>query len=140
MDILDVLVTIVIIAVVLVSEVVKIKKKMASISPQNSIKVDEQEEGEFTPSDVDYFAQRESVKNEKFNPKSSKSMPYFTYEDVSGTEAVDLETIEETPSVSPKIQIQEIENETETLDINLDNPEELRKAVIYGEILKNPYN
>ena len=38
------------------------------------------------------------------------------------------------------IHLQEVENETETNDLDLHNPDELKKAIIYGEILKNPYN
>ena len=140
MDIIDVVVTIAIIAVVIGSEVVKIKKKIASVSPPKNVREFDDGEEKFEPIEAPFFEDRKFVKNENFNPKSSKSMSYFTYEDVPEVEAVDLETMAENPSLTPTNQIQEIENETEALNIDLNNVEELKKAIIYGEILKNPYN
>ena len=77
--------------------------------------------------------------NEKNDENFAKSEPYFTYE-ANSEEAAGLEqnqiVVEDHPA---HFQSQESENEEETLLINLNNPEDLKKAVLYSEILKNPY-
>lgn len=139
MDFVDILITLGIFAFFIVSEVLKIKKKTASSTLQKHERREDLEE-DFEPVEEDYFAKREKWKNEKIEPNSSKSTTYFTYEDVSDNEE-DISTSVKTPPASSKeSHLQEVENETETIDIDLQDPEELKKAIIYGEILKNPYN
>ena len=139
MDLVDVLITLGIFAIFVGSEVVKIKKKMASSASQSHTgKVNLEED--FEPLEEDYFVEKEKRKNEKIEPNSSKSTTYFTYEDTSAPEDLISTSAKTKPSSSDEIHIQEVENETETLNINLQDPEEVKKAIIYGEILKNPYN
>lgn len=139
MDFIDILITIGIFAVIVGSEVVKIKKKMASSASQSHTRKVNLEE-DFESAEEDYFVEKEKRKNEKIEPNSSKSSTYFTYEDVSAPEEVVRPSAKTKPSSTDEIHLQEIENETETLNINLQDPEEVKKAIIYGEILKNPYN
>ena len=139
MDFVDVLITLGIFAVFIGSEVVKIKKKMASSASQSHTgKVNLEED--FESLEEDYFVEKEKWKNEKIEPNSSKSSTYFSYEDVSASEEVIPPSAKTKPSSTDEIHLQEVENETETLNINLQDPEEVKKAIIYGEILKNPYN
>ena len=139
MDFVDVLITLGIFAIFVGSEVVKIKKKMASSASQSHTgKVNLEED--FEPLEEDYFVEKEKRKNEKIEPNSSKSTTYFTYEDTSAPEDLISTSAKTKPSSSDEIHIQEVENETETFNINLQDPEEVKKAIIYGEILKNPYN
>jgi len=79
-------------------------------------------------------------KNENFEEDSSKSESYFTYETVSDQEENSVHTAASYASESDRIHLQEVENETETEKLDLHNPEELKKAILYGEILKSPYN
>ena len=139
MDIVDVLITLGIFAFFIVSEVLKIKKKQASSAQKNTVNMTEPEE-DFESLEMDYFVEKEKSKNEKNKPNSSKSTTYFTYEDASSPEDIIPPSMETNPSSSAEIHSQEVENETETSDIDLQDPEELKKAIIYGEILKNPYN
>ena len=139
MDFIDILITLLIFAVFIGSEVLKIKKKMASTAQKKYANVEDSEE-KFESMETDYFVEKEKRKNGKIESKSSKSPTYFTYEDVSASEEVILPSGGTNPSASDEIHIQEVENETETTNINLRDPEELKKAIIYGEILKNPYN
>ena len=139
MDFVDVLITLVIFAVFIGSEILKIKKKSASNTSQRQYAEEDPEE-EFVFSEMDYFDGKEKWKNEKFESNSSKSASYFTYEDASSSEEMIPPSMKAEPSSSAKINLQEVENEIETPKIDLHDPEELKKAIIYGEILKNPYN
>lgn len=139
MEFVDILITLVIFAVFTGSEVLKKKKKAASTASQkvhNEVDFGE----DYESPERDYFKEREKWKNEKFDTNSSKSTSYFTYEDVSSSEEVIPPSMKAEPSSSAKINVQEVENEIETPKIDLHDPEEIKKAIIYGEILKNPYN
>lgn len=135
---MDIIITIIIIAVLLVSEYAKEKKKR-----EEALKKAAQKKA-FSQTKKsnkrNNYSENFSRENEIFEKNSSKSQPYFTYESVSAQEkgggspeAPMSETVED-------FRTQEVENEIETRDIDLHDPEELRKAVLYGEILKNPYN
>lgn len=136
---MDILVTLIIVVVWVVAEIVKATSKQAV----ESYKKAQQKRRVQPPKQTRY---NESVgnefmhKNEFFEEKSSKSQPYFTYEsDLERGDRVGDSRLSGVENLSQN-QIQEVENEIETLDIDLQDPEELRKAIIYGEILKNPYN
>ena len=139
MDIIDVLITIVIIVIVVGGEALKVKKKIASVSEKQARKEVESED-EYDLRQTVSYKKKEKLENEKFGDNSSKTSPYFTYEDVSDNENFDLAADRPRPSQTQEIHLQEVENETERTEINLNDPEELKKAIIYGEILKNPYN
>ena len=139
MDFVDILITIGIFAIFIGSEVLKIKKKMASSTSPKPASIENLEE-DFEHLDEDYFAEKEKLKNENFTQKSSKSTSYFTYEDTSPSEEVVSSSEAAQASTSAEKSVQGIENETERLNIDLHDPEEIKKAIIYGEILKNPYN
>ncbi|MBR4536327.1 MAG: hypothetical protein IKO62_06685 [Bacteroidales bacterium] len=136
---MDILITILIVVSIVGWEYLKIKRKMASeaqkaAARKKAYNVDEEYPEGGGPEEN--FA----WKNEKFETDSSKSEPYFTYESVpdQGTEVAG--TASSYTSMTGGIHLQEVENETETNDLDLHNPDELKKAIIYGEILKNPYN
>lgn len=139
MDLMDILITLVIIAIVLGKELLKIKKKLASVAEKQTQETTHLEDVDDIWKKMSYERKGMS-ENEKFESDSSKSESYFTYEDVSDSETPDLASGRPSPSWTHEIHLQEIENEIETSEINLDNPEELKKAIIYGEILKKPYN
>jgi hypothetical protein len=136
---MDILITVLITVAIVGWEYLKIKRKMASEAEKAAARkaafnnAEEYSEEEFQDAEFAW-------KNEKFEAESSKSEPYFTYESVSepGMEVAD--TASSYSSKASEIHIQEVENETETDNLDLHNPEELKKAIIYGEILKNPYN
>ena len=136
---MDVLITILIVVSIVLWEYLKIKRKMASEAQKAAARkrayngVEEYPEVEIPETDFEW-------KNEKFETDSSKSESYFTYESVSDQEAGDTNTASSYSSKVGGIHLQEVENETETDKYDLHNPEELKKAIIYGEILKNPYN
>ena len=139
MDFLDVLITVVIIAVVLLGNVSKLRKKFPSSSQTTELGEDDWE-GEVLSSEGESYEKKWRSQNEKIETNSSKSESYFTYETVSDPN-VQLETSAMSSlQKTNEIHIQEVENETETADLDLQNPEELKKAILYGEILKNPYN
>ena len=136
---MDILITILIVVSIVGWEYVKIKRKMASEAQKAAARkkayngYEEYSEEEISET---YFA----WKNEKIEEDSSKSESYFTYETVSNQEIKETETATSMSSKSGEIHLQEVENEIETDKYDLHNPEELKKAIIYGEILKNPYN
>lgn len=136
---MDILITILIVVSVVGWEYLKIKRKMASEAQKAAARkrayngVEEYPEVEIPETDFEW-------KNEKFETDSSKSESYFTYETVSDQEGKEADMASSMSSKSGGINIQEVENETETDKYDLHNPEELKKAIIYGEILKNPYN
>ena len=136
---MDILITVLITVAIVGWEYLKIKRKMASEAEKAAARkaafnnAEEYSEEEFQDAAFAW-------KNEKFDEDSSKSESYFTYESVSGQEAGDTNTASSYSSKASEIHIQEVENETETDNLDLHNPEELKKAIIYGEILKNPYN
>ena len=136
---MDVLITFLIIVAIVGWEYLKIKKKMASEAQKAAArkrKYDiEKEYLEEDDSGGDFVWE-----NEKFESDSSKSESYFTYETVSEPEVKGTDTSPSTSSKLGENHLQEVENETETNGLDLHNPEELRKAILYGEILKNPYN
>ncbi len=138
MDI-DVLITVAIVVLIVGWEYLKIKRKMAAEAQKAAARKAAYNEVEEYPEEeipeVDF-----AWKNEKFDEDSSKSESYFTYESVSGQEAGDTNTASSHSSKVGGIHLQEVENETETNNLDLHNPEELKKAIIYGEILKNTYN
>ena len=139
MDLMDILITMVIIAIVLGKELLKVKKKLASVAEKQAQETTRLGDGDEIWKTVSY--EREGMsENEKFESDSSKSESYFTYEDVSDSETSDLASGRPSPSRTREIHLQEVENETETSEINFDDPEELKKAIIYSEILKKPYN
>ena len=139
MDIADILITLVIFVILIGSEVLKMKKKQAAASQKISIEEDEEEEY-FDSLEENSYEEIPVMKNEKNKSNSSKSTTYFTYEEDSGVESPSPSPEATKPSNNGEINIQEVENEIETKDINLQDPEELKKAIIYSEILKNPYN
>ena len=136
---MDILITFLIVATIVGWEYMKIKKKMASEARKAAAKkkafddVEEYLKEEFSEEDFAW-------KNEKFETDSSKSESYFTYETVSDREESSADMTASSASESDRIHLQEVENEIETDTVDLHNPEELKKAIIYGEILKNPYN
>ncbi|MBP5649738.1 MAG: hypothetical protein J6X01_01520 [Bacteroidales bacterium] len=136
---MDVLITILIVVSIVGWEYLKIKKKMASEAEKAAARkatfnnVEEYPEEEIPEEDFVW-------KNEKFEEDSSKSESYFTYETVSDQEENSVHTAASYASESDRIHLQEVENETETEKLDLHNPEELKKAILYGEILKSPYN
>ena len=111
-------------------------KEMQRNRPKVSVQPDEDFDFPHTEYEEDVMMQE----NEKFEADSSKSESYFTYETVLDQEVKESETASSMSSKSSGIQLQGVENETETGKYDLHNPEELKKAIIYGEILKNPYN
>jgi hypothetical protein len=139
MDIADILITLVIFVILIGSEVLKMKKKQAAASQKISTEEDEEEEY-FDSLEENSYEEIPVMKNEKNKSNSSKSTTYFTYEEDSGVESLSPSSEATKPSNNGEINIQEVENETETKDIDLQDPEELKKAIIYSEILKNPYN
>lgn len=136
---MDVLITILIVVLVVGWEYLKIKKKMAFEAQKAAARKrayngdEEYPEEEIPETDFEW-------KNEKFETDSSKSESYFTYETVSDQDVKEGEKASPMSSKSSGIHLQEVENEIETDKYDLHNPEELKKAIIYGEILKNPYN
>lgn len=136
---MDILITILIVVSIVGWEYVKIKRKMASEAQKAAARkkayngYEEYSEEEIPETDFAW-------KNEKIEEDSSKSESYFTYETVSNQEIKETETATSMSSKSSGIHLQEVENEIETDKYDLHNPEELKKAIIYGEILKNPYN
>ena len=136
---MDILITILIVVSIVGWEYVKIKRKMASEAQKAAARkkayngYEEYSEEEISETDFAW-------KNEKIEEDSSKSESYFTYETVSNQEIKETETATSMSSKSGEIHLQEVENEIETDKYDLHNPEELKKAIIYGEILKNPYN
>ena len=136
---MDILITILIVVLIVGWEYLKIKRKMASEAQKAAARkkayiVDEEySENRIPETDFAY-------KNEKFETDSSKSETYFTYESVSDQEVKEADMASSMSSKSSGIHLQEVENEIETDSLDLHNPEELKKAIIYGEILKNPYN
>jgi len=136
---MDVLITILIVVSIVGWEYLKIKKKMASEAEKAAARkatfnnVEEYPEEEIPEEDFVW-------KNENFEEDSSKSESYFTYETVSDQEENSVHTAASYASESDRIHLQEVENETETEKLDLHNPEELKKAILYGEILKSPYN
>ena len=136
---MDVLITILIVVSIVGWEYLKIKKKMASEAEKAAARkatfnnVEEYPEEEIPEEDFVW-------KNENFEEDSSKSESYFTYETVSDQEENSVHTAASYASESGRIHLQEVENETETEKLDLHNPEELKKAILYGEILKSPYN
>ena len=139
MEFLDILITVIIIAVVLVSNVAKLRKKIPSQSETQVVSEPDWDEGEQLfegENDVGKWASE----NEKIETNSSKFEPYFTYEAVSDQNEQDFPPSPSPSSNTHEINLQEVENETETTNLDLHDPEELKKAVLYGEILKNPYN
>ena len=136
---MDILITILIVVSIVGWEYVKIKRKMASEAQKAAARkkaynaYEEHSEEEIPETDFAW-------KNEKIEEDSSKSESYFTYETVSNQEIKETETATSMSSKSSGIHLQEVENEIETDKYDLHNPEELKKAIIYGEILKNPYN
>lgn len=81
-----------------------------------------------------------NAKNENFKVNSSKSSSYFTYEDENRGQ----EKVQDKPSGNISTQqfnnLQNVDNEDKKKEINLQDPDELQKAILYSEILKNPYN
>lgn len=136
---MDILITILIVVSIVGWEYVKIKRKMASEAQKAAARkkaynaYEEHSEEEIPETDFAW-------KNEKIEEDSSKSESYFTYETVSNQEIKETETATSMSSKSGEIHLQEVENEIETDKYDLHNTEELKKAIIYGEILKNPYN
>lgn len=136
---MDILITILIVVSIVGWEYLKIKRKMASEAQKAAARkkayiVDEEYSEEVIP-EADF-----TWKNEKFETDSSKSESYFTYETVSDPEVKEADMSSSVSAKSSGIHLQEVENEIETDTLDLHNPEELKKAIIYGEILKNPYN
>ena len=139
MDFLDVLITVVIIGFVLLGNVSKLRKKYSSVSKPTVVS-----EPDWEDEDLSYegesYEEKLSLENEKFVTNSSKSQSYFTYETVSESD-VPMELSQPSSfQKSNENHLQEVENETETSNLDLHDPDELKKAVLYGEILKNPYN
>ena len=136
---MDVLITVLIVVLVVGWEYMKIKRKMASEAQKAAAKKMAYNDGEEYPEeeipDTDF-----AWGNEKFEADSSKSESYFTYETVSDPEAREADSASSVSAKSSGIHLQEVENETETENLDLHNPEELKKAILYGEILKTPYN
>ncbi len=136
---MDMILTIILVIAFVLIEYSKIKKKLAAESQKRQVVEHEFLADEDMP-EVENYEEEILRKNEKFESNSSKSQSYFTYETVSEPETP-TETSAPFSSQKPdQNRIQEVENETETDNLNLHDPEELKKAVIYGEILKNPYN
>jgi len=136
---MDVLITILIVVAIVGWEYLKIKRKMASEAQKAAARkkasnADEVYSEEVIP-EADF-----TWKNEKFEADSSKSESYFTYETVSDPEVKEADMSSSVSVKSSGIHLQEVENEIETDTLDLHNSEELKKAIIYGEILKNPYN
>lgn len=139
MDLIDVLITLLIVVILVVREVIKIKKKTASIPKKIIQDIGEIEGFEERP-ESEFFYTSSTMENEKIEDNSSKSPSYFTYEDISKSEEDPPVIKKDESSVAKETYTQEVENEIETTAIDLQDPEELKKAIIYGEILKNPYN
>ena len=135
---MDIIITIIIIAVLLASEYVKEKKKR--IEELNKAAQKKAFSETKTSNKRKNYRENFSHENEIFENNSSKSQPYFTYESVSAQDKGDGSSKPPMSETAEDFRLQEVENEIETCDINLHDPEELRKAVLYGEILKNPYN
>ena len=139
MDLIDVLITLSIGVILIVREVIKIRKKTASI-PQKIIQDIGEKEGYEERPENGFFYTSTMMENEKIEDNSSKSPSYFTYEDISKSEEEPPVIKKDESSVAKETYLQEVENEIETTEIDLQDPEELKKAILYGEILKNPYN
>lgn len=139
MDLIDVLITLLIGVILIVREVIKIKKKTAS-TPQKIIQDIGEKEGYEERPENGFFYTSTTTENEKIEDNSSKSPSYFTYEDISKSEEEPPVIKKDEPFVAKETYLQEVENEIETTEIDLQDPEELKKAILYGEILKNPYN
>lgn len=134
------------IAIAVISGLVKRKKKQKSTyraAPfvSDEIEFEKESENDFENDFEMVSGERNStMKNDNFVENSPKSESYFTYEDVREKEtdyACQAESISRNKS---KVILQDSENEEETNDIDFSDPQELRKAVIYKEILENPYN
>ena len=139
MDFLDILITVVIIGMVLLGNVSKLKKKYSSVS-----KTTVASEPDWVDEDLSYeeesYEDKLGLENEKFETNSSKSQSYFTYETVSESDVPMEPSQPSSFQKSNENHLQEVENEIETSNLDLHDPNELKKAVLYGEILKNPYN
>lgn len=81
-----------------------------------------------------------NVKNEKMEANSSKSGAYFTYEDGNCDKVQARKVASDSRVDDPVFEPQSVDNEKKRPELNLQDPEELKKAVLYSEILKNPYN
>ena len=136
---MDVLITVLIVVAMVFWEYIKIKRKLASeaqkVEARKAKKNIDEEDG-----NDEIFEENFVRKNEKIETDSPKSEPYFTYEMVSDQEVNNADTETFHSSESARIHLQEVENEIETDKLDLHNPEELKKAILYGEILKNTYN
>ncbi|MCQ2285045.1 MAG: hypothetical protein MJZ57_09105 [Bacteroidales bacterium] len=130
------------IAIAVISGLVKRKKKQKSTYRAAPFVSDEIEFEKESENDFEMAAAGENstMENDNFNENSPKSEPYFTYEEVREKET-DYARQEETISQNEsQVILQDSENEEETNGIDFSDPQELRKAVIYKEILENPYN
>lgn len=130
------------IAIAVISGLVKRKKKQKSTYRAAPFVSDEIEFEKESENDFEMAAAGENstMENDNFNENSPKSESYFTYEEVREKET---DYVRQTASISrneSKVVLQDSENEEETNDIDFSDPQELRKAVIYKEILENPYN
>ena len=136
---MDILIMVAVVVILVLREYVKVKRK---INEEEERRKSRQRvvHGANTPPQTENLEEDFSYENEFFEENSPKRQPYFSYETAS-EQNVQNGDIETSPTDSGnENHIQEVENEVETSDIDLHNPEELRKAVLYGEILKNPYN
>lgn len=130
------------IAIAVISGLVKRKKKQKSTYRAAPFVSDEIEFEKESENDFEMAAAGENstMENDNFNENSPKSESYFTYEEVREKET-DYARQEETISQNEsQVILQDSENEEETNGIDFSDPQELRKAVIYKEILENPYN
>lgn len=130
------------IALAVISGLVKRKKKQKSTVKAAPFVSDEIEiENEFE-NDFEMVTAEENstLKNDNFVENSPKSEPYFTYEELRETETEYARKEEPNSKSKSKVILQDSENEEETNYIDFSDPQELRKAIIYKEILENPYN
>ena len=142
MDLEEIGSLLIMIVIAVVSGLVKRKKKQREpvrkmYVASDEIEVDNYFEDEFEtiPEEVD-----PNLKNDIFDENSSKSEPYFTYEEVRVQETDYAQKNEPIAESKTKDNLQDSENEEETNCIDFSDPQELRKAVIYKEILERPYN
>ncbi len=142
MDLEEIGSLLIMIVLAVVSGLVKRKKKQRESIGKTHIANDEIEVDNYFEDDLEMAPEEvgPTFKNDIFDKKSSKSESYFTYEEVRERETDYAQKEEPIAKSETKDILQDSENEEETNFIDFSDPQELRKAVIYKEILKRPYN
>lgn len=142
MDLEEIGSLLIMIVLAVVSGLVKRKKKQRKQVRKKHIVNNKIEVDNYFEDDLEMASEEvgSTFKNDSFDKNSSKSEPYFTYEEVRVQETDYAQKNEPIAESKTKDNLQDSENEEETNCIDFSDPQELRKAVIYKEILERPYN